>query len=471
MKIENSWKSIFLQCKQKILLIFLKYKNIYFSFGVLFLVLLINSLEILSPTTQTWEWKSRSDFEDYYHASLRIRNHQSPYYEEKIEWFLNHQSELPSLLKEGNFQKLYDFLSQIKGIGTYLYPPLFGFLIIPLTFFSYEVAGMVFQIFQLLILGVSLWLLYQLAYQLGVRSKRKILRGILLSLVFTFPYLIQNSSNGNIGFFLIFFLVLTLNFFYYSKNFTLDFVLGVFVGFTMMIKIITGFIVLFFFIQRRYSVLLGTFLGIFLAIFLPSLYLGWEKNWEFFRFWYELIMGTYQEFGFVRPYTNNQSLSGALGKLFLTFADFKQHLYGLPLVPLSFETIKVLITSLNSFVLGVLLVLSFAFWIFSFKDQNLTLYYLYFLFLSALLTSGISWYHTFGILIVAYFFYFLKHDEIHHGLFVFPSIFVWILMFLPYGVRDFFSIYSFFTWINFGIWIFLAFKLFGSITFVVKNQT
>jgi hypothetical protein len=449
--------------KQKIYLWMLKYRNIKLLYGILFFILLFRSFDVVHIGTNHKNdilsfLKSKSDYEDYYSAAILLKNKQNPYHKEKIKNFFLDNSKENLVLEE-----IFDELKNLKGVGSYLYPPLFAFLLIPLTYFSYNVSAIIYQIIQLFFLIVTLFFLSSIVNYLDIKfSKRKIYISILLSLISYYPLQLQNISNGNVGFLLLFLISFSLYLFYKYNYLIFDFFNGLIIGIATIIKVLPGFIGGFYLIKRRYFIILGMLIGIIIGIFLPAIYLGFNLNWELFQSWYELIIKTYQKYSVIRPYANNQTISGAISKLFIPFSDLKQFEYGLPInvFNLSFLYIGNIIKFINNLLLFNLVVITLFYYFKRIKFLTFELYYLYIVFLTALLTSGISWYHTYSLLLIIYFFYFLynfKFKDLNNKIFLIPVIYIWFFSIMPFRIKDFLSLYSIFTWINLIILLYLCF--------------
>lgn len=469
----NNLKFLYFKKIKKFFLVPLfKYKIQKWMYFFLFFILFYQSLNILSYKNDFISLKSKSDFEDYYNAGVRLKNSENPYYIEKINKLLNPEKEI------NNLENLQQLLENTKGVGTYLYPPFYAFLLIPLTFFSYNIAAVIYQIIQLFLLIISFYLFFLISKQIFPSlSKRKIHFIILISLISLLPLQIQNISNGNVGFLLIFFVTLSLFLFLKSNqnNLLYDLFNGIITGIASIIKIIPAFLMGYYFIKKKYIIIIGFIIGLLLGIFLPSLYLGWENNFNFFKNWYELIILNYQKYSTIRPYANNQTISGALSKLFVPYSDLKQSIYGLPfsLFLNNLVMVSKIIRFLNIFLiinLGIITLISF------FKKSNspiFFLYYFYCLFLTALLTSGISWYHTYSILIINFFFFYLFNFkyQINKIIFLLPSIYLWGLYLIPNQIKDFLSLYSIFTWLNLIILLYLFFLIYKYLLIQgIKNE-
>ncbi len=469
--IKSNFFFIISKIKQNIIVWLLKYKNQKVIYYIIFIFLFINSLNILELSSKKNSdilnlYKSKSDFEDYYNASIELKEKRNPYYKSKIDDFIEN---LPQKIEDQD--DLRSILDSLKGVGTFLYPPFFAFILIPLSIFSYNVAGVIFQILQLLLFYFSIKLFVKIILLTPVKvSKRKIHFAILISIFSILPFLDQNISNGNIGFLLIFLTLLSLFFFFLNENKKAkrEIINGILLGIATVIKIIPGFIGGIYFTKRRYLIILGIIIGLLLGILLPGIYLGWKLNLEYFTSWYELIIKNYQKYSVIRPYANNQTISAAICKLFVPYSDFKQLQYGLPLksITIPLELIPNLIRSINTILLGNLVIITlFLTFIKNYKEE-IFVYYLYLVLISSLLTSGISWYHSYSILIIAYFFaffYYLKRFNINIYLFTIPIIYTWIYTIVPYKVKDLLSLYSIYTWIHVIIVIIIYYMIYNYI--------
>ncbi len=476
--LKNNFFLFLVRIKQNIFIWLLKYKNQKILYIVIFIFFFINSLNILDisnhkNSTIITLYKSKSDFEDYYNASLELKEKRNPYYKEKIEQFMETIQE--KIQKKEDLETIFE---SIKGIGTFLYPPFFAFILIPLSFFSYNVSGFIFQILQLLFFYFSIKLLFKIA-QLSFHkiSKRKIHFSIIVSIFAMLPFLDQNISNGNIGFLLIFLTCLSLYLFFlnHNKNISLDIINGIILGIATIVKILPGFVGGIYFTNRRYWILLGILIGILVGIFLPAIYVGWKLNMEYFTTWYELIIKSYQKYSVIRPYANNQTISAAISKLFVPFSDLKQMQYGLPLtfISIPLELIPVIIQTMNILLLGNLIIVTIFLAYIKNYEKVIFVYYLYLILLTSLLTSGISWYHSYGILIIPYFFatlYSLKKIKIHHSLYIIPVMYIWIYTVVSYKYKELLSLYSVYTWIQMLNVIILYFIIYNYIFKTIKGN-
>ncbi|MCE9598439.1 MAG: DUF2029 domain-containing protein [Spirochaetia bacterium] len=392
---------------------------------VLFLAFGVTSFRIIkAQNEQLFAPTSRSDFEDYYQASRLLAEGKDPYRSEQLE-------DIRQLSGSFNPADLFDpvklqqIIAKFRGLGTYLYLPFTAFALLPISGLEYHSAAAIFQAASLLSLAIMLWFLYasDRARAQNGWAERDFTVPLVSSLILFAGLLAENAGNGNIGFFLLLLclpgLVLSMN-----DSIPRQILGGFLIGIAVVLKITPIFLALVLLAYFRIFALGGLTLGIAFGLIVPGLALGFDRNVELIQGWYALIISTYNKFVFMRPWANNQTISGAIGKLFISGSDVKQASFGLPLLSgvTDFETVRrfglyvkianaalmltALVTSL------VVLWRTFAgnfsgmigevlggkkshvdFW------SNVTLVRLAFLvLLVSLVTSGVSWYHAYGML-------------------------------------------------------------------------
>lgn len=103
---------------------------------------------------------NRSDFRDYYNASVRFTQGNNLYNLDQIDEILGKLQSGEIKIEEAFTPKVFlQLKSMMEGLGTYIYPPTFAFLLIPISFFPYEVASAVFLTLNFLAFLGSLYIL------------------------------------------------------------------------------------------------------------------------------------------------------------------------------------------------------------------------------------------------------------------------------------------------------------------------
>tara|TARA_B100002051_G_scaffold276844_1_gene330260 strand:+ start:4107 stop:5573 length:1467 start_codon:yes stop_codon:yes gene_type:complete len=368
---------------------------------------------------------SRSDFEDYYSASVRMSEHGDLYNMEAIRSMentkdpgidVNNPMELLqfSMTPEGQA-----YLQSLKGAGSYLYLPFFAFLLLPLSLIGYEVAVMVFQLSSIFLL----WYFFVLIRKHHESMDRQRFWYIaFLSMLPVASFLSENSANANVGFLLIFLagaglLLASPDLAGGEVESTArsrwSYLGGALLGIAAVIKIMPAILGLFLLGRRNFRAIGAAIATGLLCLIVPVLYAGWSLNLQWHLDWYDLMINTYSQYGVVRPYANNQTISAAFSKLFVAGSDpEKQAAAGLPILFHSLEDLgsggafwlRTVIKSIVYSLVGTVTVLAF---IFSFRrkflrpDKRLArVYFIQALILVSLLISGVSWFHAYSLLLI-----------------------------------------------------------------------
>lgn len=462
-------------------------------------VIFIHGLRIVSaePSLDPFSTGSISDFEDYHNASKLMSEGEDPYRLDAIDGLdtLGEKYSAQDLL---NPEVIAELMDALRGVGTYLYLPFFAWLLSPLAGLEYAMAAIVYQVVSFLaLLGFLVFLFYHVyrfsvsegytesngeSVSASVQSSNKKYAGffhaLLISLLITGGFLAENAGNGNVNFFLILLCGIGLLYSFSEKNtaYLKELTGGFLIGLATVIKITPGFFGLVLFAGKRWTAILGMFLGFGFGIIIPALSLGWQGNLELIQGWKVLILETYNQYAVVRPWANNQSISAAISKLFIIGSDMKQQTYGLPIIftdglpgPFAQKLLIGLVQGLNGILLLVAiivgLVLHFKRPLVSLFDHRMALF-IWMVSLVSLLTSGVSWYHAYGILFIPIFLrlylHFSSTQHISKGekysLYAIAA-FGFFEMFLSSYLRELLAMYSIFTWIAIVITIYLCIKI------------
>ncbi len=369
---------------------------------------------------------ARSDFEDYYNASRRMAEHGDLY---NMEAMRNMENSGDPGIDVNNPLELLQFsmtpegrayLESLKGAGSYLYLPFFAFLLLPLSFIGYEVAVLVFQISCMFLL----WYFFVLIRKQHEKMDRERFWYLaLLSMLPVASFLSENSANANVGFLLIFLAGAGLLFSSpdlaggedsdASQNPKWSYLGGILLGIAAVIKIMPAILGLFLLARRNFRAIGSAVLTGLLCLIVPILYAGWSLNLQWHLDWYDLMINTYSQYGVVRPYANNQTISAAFSKLFVAGSDpDKQAMAGLPLLFHSLEDLGTtgafwLRTAIKTFVYSLIVAVTALAFLFSFRrkflrpDRRLArVYFVQALILVSLLVSGVSWFHAYSLLLI-----------------------------------------------------------------------
>ena len=319
--------------------------------------------------------KAISDFRDYYRASALISQRADIYQYEEIK-SLQNQYTIEDVLKN---PELFSKLESMKGnLASYIYPPTFAFLLIPLTFLSYENASLIFFLLNFSCLLGSLYLMRNLLYP------SRFTYVLFSALLFSFRFL-ENHANNNQVAFILFFLIL------YSLHTTKKFFAGIALSLAIIIKLTPLIFILYFFYKKKFKILIYTLLGLIFWGILPLL-IDIEYGITNWQNWFEMVLLNVMKNPIFRAWKNNQSLIGTLAKYFLEGADpLNQAIFKMPFAYLSVASVKMLF---NFLVLLILFPLFYRYRKGIDSPQHISA-----LFILSVIFSGISWIHTFSFFV------------------------------------------------------------------------
>ncbi len=336
--------------------------------GVFLLFLFVNGLGRISQ---------KSDFLDYYHASERWKTAENLY-----KFDVAYQLQKTVLKWEDLF--LPENAVLLKALqnqtATYIYPPLFSFLLLPLTYVSETVASGIHSLINFVALcGI----LYLFANGKNFFTKISKLEWLLvLVLLINFRYIESHIQNNQVGLLLVFLVLLSLT----VKS---DISAGFLLALATSIKVTPLVFLAIFVYDRRFKTILWFMIAMVFWNALPMLY-DFHYTWEMSILWVKEVLGNALSNPLLRSWKNNQSLPSTLAKYFINGADFvNQPLYRMPFLQLSLETVKwIQLTIIMAFGIPTL---------YLFKFKNLKWEITSLLFLASALFSGISWIHSFVI--------------------------------------------------------------------------
>ncbi|TGL74696.1 glycosyltransferase family 87 protein [Leptospira levettii] len=343
---------------------------------VLFLFLLVTSVN---------RSHQKSDFLDYYHASERWATGDNLY---RFDVAFDLQSKIKTAEDLFRPENLPLLLALQNETATYIYPPVFSFLLIPITYLSEPNAALTFEILSWISLLILVYLLFQ-NKELNLQRTKFPYLILILTILFNFRFIESHIQNNQVGILLILLVLVSI----LVKN---HFLGGFLLALAVSIKI-TPLVFLFVFVyEKKYSRIFWFLIGLVLWNVLPLVY-HWDYTIQMSKEWMTEILGNALNNPLLRSWKNNQSLSSTLAKYFVSGADFiNQPTYGLPFLNLSVSVLK-LIQLVFIFVYGIPLLL-----LWRKPNQKWTIISL--LFLISALFSGISWIHSYIICLVPVYF-------------------------------------------------------------------
>ncbi len=395
---------------------------------ILFLSVLAQGLRIayVNPSADFFSPASRSDFDDYHTAARFLAEGKDPYRTDQMESINPADYSAKDIM---NPAKLAEIARKLRGVGTYLYPPFLAWVLRPIAFESYEQAALKFQILSFLAL-LSFFGFYYIIKSLSVNiSPPVFLTASAFSSFLLYRFILENYTNGNIGFFLIFLIGAGL-ILAWKKGILWQMTGGFLIGLATVLKVTPVYMGLVLLAGRRWNAILGAVLGGLIGLAAPALTSGLSGNHDMLMNWKSLILEQYSKNVIVRPWANNQTISAAAGKFFIPLSDNKQLQYGLPLINREisgtgekFSGIKNGVKAVN-YTLTLILLGAAVFLAWKGKlaavSEDITenrrfSYFLSAAILISLVVSGVSWYHTYSLLLLPVLFlsvnYFYKKEN------------------------------------------------------------
>lgn len=330
-----------------------------------------------------------SDFRDYYRAAGLFTEKKDIYRFEEVKELAN-TYKLEDLFKTPG---LFEKLESLRGeVASYIYPPTFAFLLIPLSYFSYETASLLFFLLNFFCLLASFYLMRSL---LPIGNYTYIM---FASLLFSFRFLENHANNNQVAFILLFLILFSVH----TKNPILS---GLFLSLATIIKLTPLIFIFYFLYEKKWRVVFYFGISLLFWALLPCLtdFTYGMGNW---KNWYEMVLMSALKNPIFRAWKNNQSLIATLAKYFLEGADpINQTVFRMPFVTLSVSAVKLIF---NFLVLMILFPL-----VYRYRKGIDSAQHLSALFILSVLFSGISWIHTFSFFVfpLGYLYYMVSRTR------------------------------------------------------------
>lgn len=189
-----------------------------------------------------------------------------------------------------------------SGGTPFNYPPTFLSFFAPFTFFPKSIASLAFLFISLVALLVSIFLLVKLQFRKKERITAFLLSAILFIQYFPTKFTL---TLGQIN--LIFLFLIVLSFYAFRKG--KDVLSGVSLAIAALVKIFPGFLILFFFKEKRWKIIFPFLVTLVLVAALTGLFFGPDLFFDYFA----TSSGLFFKAG--GPSYFDQSLNGFLSRL------------------------------------------------------------------------------------------------------------------------------------------------------------
>ncbi len=225
------------------------------------------------------------------------------------------------------------------GVFFYVYPPLFAVLFIPFTFIPINIVVVLWCVLNVLLIGWSMKTFYELIngtsfFEIPAQTRWTVCS---LALLPTARFIFNHLSFGQSDIVMLALAVLGLA--YWARNRQVTG--GVAIGFSIVTKVISLPLAIWFAAKGNVRVTMGIALGLLAGLLLPALLLGFGKNLEFLDYWVRHVV-LYSDLRHIKtPMHVNLSLQAQLYRFFSDTVAFEYDgkPYYLTLFTVSAETL------------------------------------------------------------------------------------------------------------------------------------
>ena len=181
-------------------------------------------------------------------------------------------------------------------------PPLVLMTLVPLTKLGYAGAGVVWAMLKIIAFAGAMWLLIR---ELG-RGGFAVPVGVLVMTgLFGLRPIWEDMQHGNLNIFMMAWLALAWTS-YMRGN---DFWAGLFVALAIVTKVTPALLLIYFLYKRAWRVCGGAVVGLILVfVVVPGLFLGFGRNSELLRSWFDMMVAPYALQGYTALVQDNQAL-------------------------------------------------------------------------------------------------------------------------------------------------------------------
>lgn len=162
----------------------------------------------------------------------------------------------------------------------YVYPPLYAFLITPLTFFSLVTARWIWVIINIPLIGIIAVLAYR-TWSFGFKlqaTRWQIIGACALTVLLMQDLILHVFRDAQNDLFIV--LGFTLAFYWLERK---PLTAGLILGLIVMIKYQALLLLPWLILRARWRILLGIAVGIAIGALLPALMVGWHRNLEYLQ--------------------------------------------------------------------------------------------------------------------------------------------------------------------------------------------
>lgn len=202
------------------------------------------------------------------------------------------------------------------------YPPFASVLYMPFLNFNYEIAGILFLILNIFLIGVTVLLFYKIFY---IPKITDYFFTLILIITFLYQPLWMNFKNGQINIFICF--IIALIYFLDKKNIKYNnHLISLIIAIGFLVKITPVFLLLYFLFKKNYKVIILTCLYTIFCIVFSLLFMEANEYKYFFR---KVILNYVQNWWIVAT-LNCKSLYSYILRIFGHSLEYPEGIFYFP---------------------------------------------------------------------------------------------------------------------------------------------
>jgi len=297
-------------------------------------------------------------------------------------------------------ENIYDDNAYRKdGMANFKYPPIFATITALFALVPERAAASIWFIFNFLLIILFIYYSGRLIFGQDLTNRQKN-RVYFWSLFMTARFYMQNFDEGQVNFLMMSTLLLGIYFMTKKK----DFLAGLFIGFSSLVKYMSAIFIPYFLFKKRFKIVFYTLLSLVIFSLLPALFLGWGRNLSLQKDFLPYLCKTSLDMHSLSDYAN-QSIMAMLVRFLSTSGS-----YGINLLRLDYSALVL--------IAGAIYILLFALSIYPVKKDsifslgsNFNKIDIALIFICIALFNPNAWMHAFIFLTFGYmtaFFYLYK---------------------------------------------------------------
>lgn len=302
-------------------------------------------------------------------------------------------------------ENIYDDNAYRKdGMANFKYPPIFAAITALFALAPERAAATIWFIFNFLLIILFIYYSGRLIFGRDLTGRQK--NWVYFwSLLMTARFYMQNFDEGQVNFLMMTTLLLGI----YSMSKKKEFLAGVLIGFSSLVKYMSAIFIPYFLFKKRFKIVFYTLLSLVIFSLLPALFLGWGRNLSLQKDFFPYLCKTSLDMHSLSDYAN-QSIMATVVRFFSDHGS-----YGINLLCLNDYALV--------FISGVICIFMFILSVYPVKTDklfglngNLSKIDIALIFICIALFNPNAWMHafiflTFGYMVVFFYLYKVKFND------------------------------------------------------------